>query len=152
MDRLHARRALTLLLTAPAVAAALAAVGPAVAVASAAPPRDQVLWFWEWSDGSLARSRELDESRYGTWAELPWLDVASMPAARGNRVALEVRVGGRWLTEDVTTTDADGRARLLLNPYCAHGDWCDERTEYRLVAAGVQAPLQVRFTPRASPP
>ena len=136
--------------------AGLGALGIAVSAptlaAPASPVREEALWFWEWSDGSHARSRELAEIHYTTWSELPGLLVASAPTTRGKRVLLEVHLGGRWVIEDASTTGSDGRALLRINPYCSHGDWCDGRTDYRIVVDGVQAPLRVQFTPRQSTP
>jgi hypothetical protein len=124
------------------VAAAPAAQRPAPAV------RAEPLWFWEWTDGSTARMRDLAEVRYPSWSDLPGLVIASTPATPGSRIALQVRAHGRWVVEDVATTGPDGRAILRINPYCADGDWCDGRSDYRLVVAGAQAPLQVHLIPR----
>ncbi len=128
-------------------------IGPAASAAESSPiVPPEPLWFWEWTDGSTARTRDLNESRYPTWSALPGLAVASSPAAAGRRISLEVKIRGRWVIEDAATTGQDGRALLTINPYCADGDWCDARVDYRLVVAGVQAPLQVRLIPRGSTP
>ena len=127
------------------------AIGPSTAFAAPA-ARDPVLWFWEWTDGSTARMRDLAEGRYATWARLPGLVVASAPARAGEKVTLEVRHEGRWIVEDVAATGSDGRARLHVNPYCPDGDWCATSADYRLVVADVHAPIRVRFTPRTSSP
>jgi len=125
---------------------------PAMAAQTSPGVRAEPVWFWEWTDGSTARTRDLDEARYPTWSALPGLAVASTPASLGRRVSLQVRMNGRWVVEDVATTGPDGSTRLTINPYCAHGDWCSGRMDYRVVVADVEAPFQVRLIPRESTP
>jgi hypothetical protein len=128
----------------------------AMAVGQAAPARadDHAVtleaetgWFWEWSDGSRARSRTISEDQHRTWSALPRLRVASSPGQPGRLVTLEVRHRGRWSVEDSGVTDRTGRAHVSLNPYCADGAWCNETSTYRIRVASQTATFTVRFSP-----
>lgn len=109
--------------------------------------RERPSWFWEWSDGSVARARVMAESEFVVWSRLPTLIVASSPPTAGRTIRLEMRTDGAWVTEDIARTDAGGRAELALNPYCRRGDWCAGASIYRLVADDDHASLRVTFTP-----
>lgn len=129
------------------IATALALVwAPA---AQAAPTTD---WFWEWSDGSRARDRTIEERWHPRWTTMPALRVASSPAASGRLVELQVRSGDAWHTEDSTRSDASGAAVLQVNPYCADGGWCAGVLRYRLRVEGSTASLTIRFTPERPSP
>jgi hypothetical protein len=123
-----------------AVLALLVPVAPAAAAAT-----DSPAYFWRWTDGSEARSRTFDESRYDVPSRLPRLQVSSHPPGEGQRVTLQTRVLGSWRTEDSATTDGRGVVRLQLNPYCADGAWCRGTFDYRLVVAGQTAAIRITF-------
>ena len=123
-------------------------VSPSAAATAAPDPS----WFWEWSDGSRDRQREIAEARFGTWEQVPALTVASSPRRSREIVQLQVRHGSSWRTEDEALTDAKGRARLRVNPYCDNGAWCREPMDYRIRAGRATASLTVDFTGRSGPP
>lgn len=136
------RRRIPRLLLIP-LALAVAFPGLPGAPASAAPDAS---WFWEWSDGARDRDRPVSEQRFGTWERIPALTVASSPARSGVRVVLQVLQGNTWHTEDETVTDARGRARLRVNPYCENGAWCEGTGTYRIRAGRATASLTVDFS------
>lgn len=121
-------------------------------LATPAQARDEPAWFWEWSDGSTAQARSLQESRYAVWSRLPTITVASAPPASGRSVRLQIRQPGGWATEDTARTDSEGRAELTINPYCRNGDWCTGTMDYRIITDTDQASLRVTFTPRQASP
>lgn len=136
------RRRIPRLLLIPVVLA-VAFAGLPGTTAAAAPDAS---WFWEWSDGSRDRHRPVSEQRFGTWERIPALTVASSPGRSGVRVVLQVRHGNAWHMEDEAITDARGRARLRVNPYCEDGAWCDGTVDYRIRAGRATASLTVDFS------
>ncbi len=124
-------------------------VSPPAAEASAAADPS---WFWEWSDGSRERQRDISEADYATWDRIPALTVASSPRRPGVLVQLQIRQENYWRTEDEAVTDSRGRARLRVNPYCQDGAWCDATVDYRIRAGQATASLTIDFTDRSSPP
>ena len=127
--------------TAAAASLALLMSGAAPATAAQRDPG----YFWEWSDGSKARSRTLSEAQYRTQARLPALVVATDPATPGRRVVLQFRDARGWQRDDVGYTDRHGVVRLEVNPYCQNGAWCRRGFSYRLVAGSSSAALALRF-------
>ncbi len=130
---------------------AVIAAWTSLPVAPAAASPDPA-WFWEWSDGSRDRQREVSEADFDTWDRIPALTVASSPRRPGVPVQLLVRHGSSWQTEDEAVTDARGRARLRVNPYCEDGAWCDGTVDYRIRAGRATATLAIDFIDRPSPP
>lgn len=126
-----------------ALLAVLALLIPAAPAAAATP--EGPAYFWRWSDGSEARVRTFAEHEYAVPSRLPRLVVQAHPATRGRHIAVQTRVRGHWRTEDATTTDARGTARLQLNPYCADGAWCRSTFDYRLIVDGQVASIRVTF-------
>lgn len=125
-----------------AVGVLLPLIAPLPAAAQEGAP-DPSLWFWRWSDGGEQRVRVIEVG--GTASTWPHVVATVVPAERGRRVIVQVWSGGRWRTEDSATTNAEGVARLGINPFCADGDWCRRQFEYRLLAEGRTARLTIRF-------
>jgi hypothetical protein len=113
-------------------------------VEAAASPHEAA-WFWAWSDGSAARERTFTERAYADQSHLPALIVATDPATSGRAVVLQYLDGRGWHDDDAATTNARGRVRLELNPYCADGDWCRRAYRYRVVAGGSTTSFTVTF-------
>jgi hypothetical protein len=124
--------------------AVLAPAAPAAAATSGA-ATDGPAYFWQWTDGSEARSRTFAEHAYDLPSRLPRLVVRTHPATTGRHVVLQTRVRGHWRTEDSGATDRHGTVRLALNPYCANGDWCRSAFDYRLVVDGQTAAIRITY-------
>lgn len=113
------------------------------APAADAGPTDPA-YYWRWSDGGTAAARTLHEPALGL---PPSIIVSARPAQPGRLVELQYRSPSGWLTEDSARTDARGRARLEINPYCGDGSWCDRDLTYRMRVDGRTATIRIRFAP-----
>jgi hypothetical protein len=102
-------------------------------------PKAQQSITWGWEDGGDKGHRDFSEDDYDTVGEMPSLKVSILPATVGRRVILEVLnpVTKSWSAEQISRTDADGVARLQVNPLCSDGAysdsmWCDHDSTYRI--------------------
>ncbi len=103
---------------------------------------------WRWTDGSVNTSRTFRESRYAIAKRLPKLRVTVSPVYPKQKVRLFFYQEGRWVREDVTSTNARGVATVKLNPYTTEGTWANGTWKYRLTVVGAKRYQDFRITYR----
>lgn len=122
------------------VAVTLMAVGAGLLSAPAQAldkPKVQQIVTWAWDDGTDRGHRDFSEDDYDTVEEIPTVNVTVLPATVGRRVVLEVfdAATNTWSAEKISRTDAQGVARLHINPLCEDASvpmWCDHDSTYRI--------------------
>lgn len=117
----------------PAMASPLPATAPSVQAPTSMPsvrlpaaaPSLQTL-TWKWSDGSKSTERVFKKSDYqGLVSNLPTLGLRVYPAYPVRRAKLQFWVNGRWRTDDLQRTDAQGRLSVRFDPSDPDGKWFD---------------------------
>jgi hypothetical protein len=100
-------------------------------------PKVQQGISWAWQDGADRGHRDFSEDDYDTVEEIPTVNVTVLPGSVGRRVILEAldSITGTWSAEKISRTDAQGVAKLRINPLCEKSSipmWCDHDTTYRI--------------------
>jgi hypothetical protein len=84
---------------------------------------------WAWSDGPSGSERRVFVADDYAKGELPTI-VVRAPKDR-EFYYLQFKQDGEWNTEWIARAE-NGRASLVLDPFCENGTWCDGAYEYRI--------------------
>ena len=102
-------------------------------------PKTQQAVSWAWEDGADRAHRDFSEDDYDMANGMPPILVTISPSTVGRRVILETydEFTGTWTQELSTRTNAQGVAKILVDPYCnddfgGSPAWCDHDKTYRL--------------------
>jgi hypothetical protein len=120
-----------------------------VPVSALGTPKEQQKITWAWADGGDRGHRDFSEDDYDTVDELPTINVTVGPTKVSRQVILEKysSTTKTWSAEHITRTDANGVAKLRINPLCddemsAYPMWCVHTDTFRIrvLKSGTQRP------------
>lgn len=127
------------------VTAVIASAAGTLGTASIPTERKVKAVTWSWSDGPTGSERRVFVADDYVKGELPTIMVKA-PRDR-DFYYLQFKQDGEWNTEWIARA-ANGKAALVLDPFCENGTWCDGVYEYRIKGPDASQLLLVEYWER----